>query len=92
MSTHNDVQKIIKKIFEKISLCLKPSETNTQIHYLFTSNVNPFYLLSLSLSLAFKEGKTMYCVTFSEKKENYHVNSWGIPQEELSLVIHHVIF
>ena len=34
----------------------------------------------------------MYCVTFSEKKENYHVNSWGIPQEELSLVIHHVIF
>ena len=34
----------------------------------------------------------MYCVTFSEKQEDYHVTSWEIPQEELSLVIHHVIF
>ena len=33
----------------------------------------------LSLSLAFKGGKIMYCVTFSEKQEDYDVISWGIP-------------
>ena len=33
----------------------------------------------LSLSLAFKEGKIMYCMTFSQKQEDYDVISWGIP-------------
>ena len=37
----------------------------------------------LSLLLSRKE-KTMYCVTFSEKQEDYHVISWRIPQKELS--------
>ena len=33
----------------------------------------------------------MYCVTFSEKQEDYDVISWGIPQEEISRVIHNLI-
>ena len=50
----------------------------------------PFtFFLSLLRS---REEKTMYCVTFSEKQEDYDVISWGVPHEELSHVFHHVIF
>ena len=33
-----------------------------------------------------------YCVTFSEKQEDYGVIFGQFPHEQLSLVIHHVIF
>ena len=33
-----------------------------------------------------------YCVTFSEKQEDYDVIFRQFPHEQLSLVIHHVIF
>ena len=32
-----------------------------------------------------------YCVTFSEKQEDYDVIFGQFPHEQLSLVIHHVI-
>ena len=49
-----------------------------------------YKLLFVSHSMHMRIRK--YCVTFSEKQEDYDVIFGQFPQEQLSLVINHVIF
>ena len=64
--------------------------TNTLNKYYTTLSVYKLCLSSVSYSMHMRIQK--YCVTFAEKQEDYGVIFEQFPHEQLSLVIHHVIF
>ena len=64
--------------------------TNSLNKYCTTLSVYKLRLSSVSHSMHMRIQK--YCVTFSEKQEDYGVIFGQFPHEQLSLVIHHVIF
>ena len=62
--------------------------TNTLNKYCTTLSVYKLLFVSHSMHMRIQK----YCVTFSEKQEDYDVIFGQFPHEQLSLVIHHVIF
>ena len=62
--------------------------TNTLNKYCTTLSVYKLLFVSHSMHIRIRK----YCVTFSEKQEDYDVIFGQFPQEQLSLVIDHVIF
>ena len=90
MSTHNDFQKILKKCSRKSAFASNHHKQILKFTICLQAMLIPFtFFLSLS---CFQGRKNHVLCDILRKKVDYHVNSWGIPQEELSLVIHHVIF
>ena len=62
--------------------------TNTLNKYCTILSVYKLLFVSHSMHMRIQK----YCVTFSEKQEDYDVIFRQFPHEQLSLVIHHVIF